>query len=342
MKKIAICFPCTEEQREKLEATVREFGNKNDDVAELIFLQDMECIERKHEILQTANVIIGEPELETIWKNPNLDWVQMTWAGTDIYTTERANKVSPSGQRGFPKGVTLTNASGALGVIMAEYAIGAILALYRRFPTYWKQQQACIWQDAGSEESIYGKTVLLLGTGNIGTELAARCKAFGARTIGFRRNPSIVPAQFDEMYALDELDRWLPKADIIACSLPNKPNTRHFLHLDRLHQIKKGALLLNMGRGTLIDCDELYQVMCEERLRGVVLDVTDPEPLDAKHPLWKMEHVMITPHIAGPSIGHCADTQNRVVEICCENIKRYFTKEPLLHTIEDTDFEYER
>lgn len=327
MKVIAVSFPCTGEQQDRL---IQAAGNH----AKVQFTADMNQ-EQAQACMRNANIIIGEPDLSLIRENEKLEWVQMTWAGTDKYTVKNT-------EYGFPKHIQLTNMSGAFGVIMSEYAIGAILALYRRFPTYWNQQQTGLWRDAGAEESLYGKTVLLLGTGDIGSTLAIRLKAFGTTNIGVRRDISKVPDGFDEMYELKQLDKLLPKADLIVCSLPNKPETRNLLTKERLLTMKKSAVLLNMGRGSLIDTMALVDVLEAGRLKGVILDVTNPEPLPQEHPLWMYERVMITPHIAGPSINHCPATQERIVDACCENIRRYFAGEALLHRIEDRDFEYVR
>ena len=279
--------------------------------------------------LSTAHVIIGEPDLEDIKSNKNLEWIQMTWAGTDKYTCHK----------GFPEHVTLTNMSGAFGTIMSEYAIGAILSCYRNFPVYHEQQNQQIWKDAGSEDSLFGKTVLFLGTGDIGSNTAKRLQAFGTINIGVRRNPEKTSPYFDKIFSFDQLDKILPMADIIICSLPNKPETRNLLNKKRLLLMKKTAVLLNMGRGSLIVTDDLVDVLSQGHFRGVILDVTNPEPLPADHPLWSCKKVMITPHVAGPSLGHCPDTEDRIVDICCENIRHYLHKEPLKNVIPKEEFE---
>lgn len=324
--KIVVTFPCNEEQRNQFLAIAEKYGMS------VVFSKE------KRE-LQTAEIIIGEPELEDVYSNSNLKWIQMTWAGTDKYTTRKALQ---NNRHGLPKGIILSNASGAFGTIMSEYAIGAVLSVYHKFPVYQKQQQEQIWQDAGAEDAMFGKTVLLLGTGDIGTNVAQRCKAFGMHTIGVRRDAKRKPDVYDEMYQMEELDEILPKADIIICSLPDKPNTRMLLSKNRMLKMKKNAVLLNMGRGTLFDCFELDDVIKSGHLKAAILDVTDPEPLPGEHPLWRNDKVMITPHIAGPSIAHAKETQDKIVEICCENLERFFEGDEILHTINDEDFEYER
>lgn len=319
MKQIAVTFPCTMEQKEKLIQSVPS------DEAVFLFTNE-------NKILRSSHIVIGEPELVDILENPQLEWVQMTWAGTDKYT------VNP----GFPKHVRLCNMSGAFGVIMSEYAIGAILSLYRHFFDYRLQQMHGLWKDAGKEDSLCGKTVLFLGTGDICSHTARRLKAFGTVNIGLKRELSGEIDGFDKLDTLSNIDAWLLKADIVICALPNKPNTRMLLTKERLLSMKKEATLLNMGRGSLLSCDDLNEVLDAGHLKYVVLDVTNPEPLPPEHPLWKQERVMLTPHISGPSINHCPDTQERIVDACCENLQRYFSGKPLLHEIMDSDFEYIR
>lgn len=324
MKSIWVSIPATAAQREKMENIIASYREE----WKLVFANDVSERENQRECSR-AHIIIGQPDIEQLAKNSNLEWVQMTWAGTDKYTC----------QPGFPKHVQLTNASGAFGMIMSEYAIGAILALYRRFPQYWQQQKEHIWLDAGSEESLYGKTILLLGTGDIGSNLAKRLEVFGAYNIGVRRDASKVVEGIHEMHGFEDLDELLARADIVACSLPNKPQTRGLLYKERLLLMKKDAVLLNMGRGSLIDTDALVEVLETGHLRGVVLDVMNPEPLPKEHKLWDMDRVMLTPHIAGPSIAHCEATQDRIVDICCENIKLYLQGKPLRNRIEEKEFE---
>lgn len=321
-KTVLILMPCTDEQRNRFIQAV------NGEMT-LLFREELASPEEMKNAFSKANVIIGEPDLADIADSHHLEWIQMTWAGTDKYTCHT----------GFPKGVTLTNMSGAFGTIMSEYAIGAILSCYRRFPAYRAQQEQHIWADAGSEDSLYGKTALLLGTGDIGSNTAKRLQVFGCHTIGVRRHKENVPPYFDKMFSFEEIDQLLPTVDIVLCSLPNKPQTRNLLDKKRLSLMKKDALLLNMGRGSLIVMEDLVDLLSQGHLRGVILDVTNPEPLPAGHPLWDFDRVMITPHIAGPSLGHCPDTENRIVDICCDNLTRFLHNECLLHVVPAEEFE---
>lgn len=337
MKTVLVMMSCNDKQKEMFKNCVNTEMN-------IVFKDELESNNTDKPIhhpagaasptelsdaLLYSHVIIGEPDLDQIKDNHNLEWIQMTWAGTDKYTCHK----------GFPVNIQLTNMSGAFGTIMSEYAIGAILSCYRNFRAYYNQQKEHIWKDAGSEDSLSGKTVLFLGTGDIGSNTAKRMQVFGTKNIGIRRNVKNTSSYFDKMFSFEHLDELLPQADIIICSLPNKPETRNLLNRHRLSLMKQNAVLLNMGRGSLIVTDDLVEVLSKGHFRGVILDVTSPEPLPANHPLWSFDRVMITPHIAGPSLGHCPATEDHIVEICCENLQHFLHNEPLRNLISKKEFE---
>ena len=290
-----------------------------------ILSPDASDFERK-EAIGTAHIIIGEPSLSEISRKqaPYLEWIQMTWAGTDFYTM----------RSGFPEGVRLINATGAFGPCIAEYMIGAILNLYRRFPVYHSWQRQGIWKKERMVETLEGKTVLVLGAGDIGCQFARRMKAFDTRVIGVRRTMRPYPDYFDEMDTMDHLDELLSRADIVACSLPNTSATEGLFDEARLLSMKPGSLLVNVGRGNLIRMDDLDRVLQTGHLYGAILDVTDPEPLPSDNPLWYRDNVIITPHISGPSFGQMKKTEERITDICCDNLRRYAAGEPLRNIVD--------
>ena len=295
MTEVLITAPCSDEIKLRLE----EFKNS------CVFLFK----DRKSDI-GSAEVVIGEPRTERIREAKNLKFIQMTWAGADIYT-----------RGGFPQGIKIANASGAFGPVIAEYVIGAILCVYRRFPEYIENQKVCIWRDAGAERTIEGKTALILGTGDIGSNIAKRLSAFGTKNIGIRRTGA--PAQyFDEMHTLSNIDALLPRADLVIGCLPNTKETGHILNYNRLCLMKSDALFINVGRGSLIDTDALIR------------DVLENEPLAADSPLWKMPNVLITPHISGRGFGHDPETEKKVWDICLENLRRYLSGEDIINEID--------
>ena len=205
--------------------------------------------------IAAAEVVIGEPEEEEILKAENLRWIQQTLACADKYTNMKA----------FPTGVTLTNASGAFGKLISEYVIGNIIALYRELPNYWKNKQKHLWVQNRSSETIYGKNILILGTGDIGRNIAHRMKAFETHVTGIKRTAFSAHSQqlkdFDEVYDLPALDDKLPQADIVIGCLPETLETKGLLNYDSLHSMKKDAVLINVGRGSLIPTEELIRAL---------------------------------------------------------------------------------
>lgn len=317
MINLLVLAPCDDDQKAMLrEATAGVYditfaynGVKDTRSAQV----QTELQEELQNLINRADVIIGEPSIEQIKQSERLKWIQMTWAGTDIYTR----------RPGFPEQVKVTTASGAFGGIISEYVVGAILMQYRRFIEYHKNQKAGVWKDVGSERSLDGKNVLILGTGDIGVNIAKRLEAFGTYNIGIRRNAGKMVEHFDEVHTLSELDGLLPQADIIIGCLPNTDETIGLLNEKRLLSMKEDALLINVGRGSLIDTGALIRVLQQGHLSGVVLDVLDQEPLPEESHLWSMEQVMITPHISGISFGHEKKTEKKIWKICCENLKQY-------------------
>lgn len=314
--KTVVLLPCDETQRGLLE----DAGGER---CEFVYVDRELTREERLPFLEDAEIIIGEPGIREIQKCPRLKWIQMSWAGTDIYTT----------RDGFPQKVMLTNAKGGFQVVIPEYIIAVLLGLCRNLKAYAVNQTECRWQQMGAETLLEGKRALILGAGDIGTGTARRLKAFGVHITGMRRTDRNYPDCYDEMITAEQLDAALPEADIVIGCLPGTKSTRGLLNDRRLRLMKKDAFLVNVGRGTLIDTDALVDVLNEGGLGGVALDVTDPEPLPADHPLWGIDRVIITPHVAGQSFGFSKDTENRIIRICCQNLKRYLDGKELLNRV---------
>lgn len=298
------------------------FKEKFEEKCEFIF-EDDETVDS----ITTAEAVIGEPEESELQKAENLRWVQLTWAGADKYTKMKT----------FPTGVTLTNASGAFGKIISEYVIGNIIALYRGFPACWKNKQEHRWIQNKSSDTIYGKNILILGTGDIGKNIAHRMKAFETHVTGIKRRLVSEDTEklkdFDQVYDLTVLDEQLQHADIVVGCLPGTLETKGLLDYSRLTSMKKEAVLVNVGRGSLIPTDDLIRALQEGRLKGAVLDVFETEPLPSGSPLWEMDQVILTPHIAGPSFGGNTEVQDRIWNICMENLERYLNGEKLKNIV---------
>lgn len=267
--------------------------------------------------IETAEVIIGEPTLEELAGARNLKWLQMTWAGADRYL-----------KGGFPKGVALTTASGAFGETISEHALAMLLSLCRRLPAYKS------WKDMGSEKQLSGATALIFGCGDIGGEIAKRLKAFGVRTVGVCRNPRRARPNFDILTTLSCAEAFFEEADFILCAMPHNGETEGYFNAQRLSALKDEAVLVNVGRGSFIDTAALTKLLQEGKFFGVGLDVVDPEPLPLNHVLWEMPNVIVTPHVAGVSFGHLRSTEDKIWQICRENIRRYLAGEPLINQVE--------
>lgn len=221
----------------------------------------------------------------------------------------------------MPEGALLTNATGAYGLAISEHMIGMLLELIKKLNLYRDNQKKSLWKDEGQIKSIYGSTILIVGLGDIGGEFAKKVKALGAYTIGIRRKNSVKPDYLDELYLADELDKVLPRADVVALSLPATKDTSKLFSRERFALMKEGAVLLNVGRGSAVDSDALYDAITAGHLYGAAIDVTDPEPLPADHKLWKLDNMVITPHISGDF--HLQETHDRIVRIACENLRAY-------------------
>ena len=312
MTKLLITVKCKETVKESL---IQEFSDHYD----MIFAQgDKEIIARE---LQDAEVVIGEPDPKLLPSAKNLKWMQITWAGADRYTGN------------FPENVVLTNASGAFGRIISEYTMGMILTQYKRLNQYYVNQQKKIWADLGSERSLLSKRVVILGTGNVGSSIAQKLHAFGTYNIGINRSGKL-PEHFDEVHPLEELDKYLTDADIVIGALPRTPYTMGLLDYRRLKLMKEDALLVNVGRGTMIVTKDLETTLAEGHFSGVILDVVDPEPLPESSSLWNCDRVLLTPHISGIGFDHEPATEAFIWDICRENLRRYAAGTPLTHVVD--------
>lgn len=315
MKNIAVLFPCTEELKEKLRAAAPGLN--------FIFLQGMEKEERAG-FLKKAEGIIGEPDLDELACAQKLEWLQMSWSGTDKYTKKE----------GFPEQAVLTNATGVFGKTIAEWLLGTLLSIYKKLPLYRDRQREHIWQDMGKEKSLYGKNVLIIGAGDIGTSFAELLKPFGTKITGVRRKKGDCPEQYAEMHTTEALDELLPEADVVVMCLPDTKETEGLIDLKRLRLMKEDAVILNVGRGKTLVTEDLVTVLEEGRFYGVGLDVVMPEPLPEESPLWEIDRVVITPHISGQGLGHLSETYEAIGELLVENVRRFDNGEPLLNIVD--------
>lgn len=276
--------------------------------------------------VEWAEAIVGNVPHAYLAGAKRLKLLQLGSAGTEGYPAA------------VPEGALLANASGAYGLAISEYMLAQLFAIIKKHYDYYDDQRECIWRDEGSVTSVCGSTVLSVGMGDIGGEFLKKCKALGAHTIGICRSMREKPEYADELYTLSALDSVLPRADAAALSLPASPETVGLFDARRLELMKRGAVLINVGRGSAIVTEALIEAAAEGRVRAA-LDVTDPEPLPPEHPLWRTKNVYITPHISG--FFHLEETLNRIIRIGAENLRRLRMEEPLLNLV-DSETGYRR
>lgn len=266
-------------------------------------------VELNEENIGQFDCILGNPKPGLLKHAKQLKMIQLWSAGVDGYTDP--------GIYGS-QNVILCNASGAYGLAISECLVSMHLCIQKHLHLYRDNMHANLWRDQGMVKSIMDSTVLVVGTGDIGNEYAKRVKDMGAKVIGVRRTMKPMPELYDEMYTTEQLDEALPKADCVALCLPGTEKTKGIMGEKQLRLMKKGAILLNIGRGTAIDQVALKAVLDDNHLLGAAIDVTDPEPLPADSPLWGCKNLLITPHVTGG--GHLQATTDTILQIATSNL----------------------
>lgn len=274
------------------------------------------------EIFADAEVIFGNPTAVMLAPCKKLRWLQLGSAGADFYVAKGL----------LPEGTLLTNATGAYGDAIGEYMVAVTFALCNHLPRYRDNQFGGQWIQYEPARSVEGSVVLCVGMGDIGGAYAKRMKALGCTVYGIRRTKSAAPDYVDGVFQLDMLDELLPKADIVALSLPNSAQTRGLITKERLALMKNDALLLNIGRGAAICTDALVEALQNGEIGGAALDVTDPEPLPSDHPLWQCKNALITPHISG-GFGQMR-VYDTFISICMENIGHFKAGEEMRNPVD--------
>lgn len=238
MKHVLVTLPLDESYRTRLAAIAG-------DGYSLQFINPKEDRDPYIKALEQANVILGEPNTEDLQFCRHLEWMQITWSGVDYYVQSST----------FPEGAVLSCATGLYGPIIAEHMLALTLALSRRLPEYAVKQQQKKWELLLHDKPLEKSNVLILGAGDIGTTLAQWMRPMVGRIVGIRRTVWECPPCFDRMVTMDALDEYLPWADYVLCCLPRTVQTNHLLDEARLRSMKPDAVLVNAGRGNLIDLD---------------------------------------------------------------------------------------
>lgn len=288
-----------------------------------IFLQPQRN-ELTLEDVMKADIIFGNVPMAYLEKAPNVGWIQLESAGFDEYLNMQRDDI------------VITTASGAYGEQISEFVIAGILALQKNMFFYYENQKETTWKKQPKISGITGSVCVVVGTGDIGSCIAKKMKALGAYVIGVRRSDMKKPEYCDEIYPTDQIDRLLPKADIVTLSLPNTSATHHIINRERLSLMKPSAIIANAGRGNAIDQDALSDALNKGIIGGAFLDVTTPEPLPSDNPLWKAKNVLITPHVSGtwelePGVFY---KFKKLIELFQENLDAWQSEKELKNAID--------
>jgi len=253
-----------------------------------------------------------------------IKWIYVTSAGV-------AQLMRPDVQA---TGVIITNARGIHAIPMAEHTMGAMLALARKFPATvqhqdakdWAQEE--IWQSRPSE--LYAATLLIVGFGAIGGEIARRARAFGMRVQAVTRSGRGDTTLAERIYPASQLLEALPQADYIVLAAPDTPETQRMIGARELKAMKPTAYLVNIARGALVDESAMIDALERGTIAGAALDVTEKEPLPPESPLWKLKNVFITPHTSAVS----ELLWPRQTELLIENLDRWFSGRELINIVD--------
>jgi len=268
---------------------------------------------------------VGSCAGDLIRAGSNIRWVQTYNAGVERCLTSSVFS---------DRGVLLTNMQRVAGPAMAEHVIALMLSFARSLPAYHDAQRRSAWDrtpaGAPAAFTLDGKTLLVVGLGGIGTEVARRAHALGMTVLATRATPRPAPAFVSEVGLAGDLTRFAPRADIVVNTLPLTPDTRGQFDARVFATMKKGAYFINVGRGATVVTADLVAALRSGALAGAGLDVVDPEPLPSDHPLWTMPNVIITPHSSSDSD---VDEESRWL-VVRENLRRYVAGQRMLSVVD--------
>lgn len=260
--------------------------------------------------------------VQQVWKmTPRVQWVHSRAAGLDGLL--------------FPELVEspalLTNGRGVFSQSLGEFVIAAALYFAKDFRRMLRNQAAGVWAPFDVEE-VSGQTMGIAGYGDIGRACARRARDMGMKVLAVRRRPELSHGDefVSRIYPFDRLLDMLPECDYVVAAAPLTPETRHLISDAALAAMKKTAVVMNVGRGPVIDEAALIRALETGRIRGAALDVFETEPLPASSPLYKLENVLLSPHCA----DHTADWLEQAMRFFIDNFARFASGEPLLNVVD--------
>jgi D-2-hydroxyacid dehydrogenase (NADP+) len=252
---------------------------------------------------------------EEVQTAPRLQWIHTSAVAVETFSLPEI----------FARGIAVSNTRGVQARPIAEHTLAMILALAKQLPFALDHQRASRWAQnefVGDRlpSLLRGQTLGLVGVGTIGVEIAKLATAVGMRVVGVRRRVALDrPTEIDEIVSLDGLETLLPELDVLVIAAPLTPETDRLIDGAALARMKRGAVIVNVGRARIVDGEALVAALQSGHLGGACLDVFEQEPLPAEHPLWTCPNVLITPHTSGFRRGHW----DEVIDLFSENIRRF-------------------
>ncbi len=294
---------------------------------EIVGVQGLRNYAGMAETVAGADVLIGLCTPEIVARGTHLKWIQLLNAGADSCATIPAVA---------ERSIVVTNLQRIQGPHMAEHAIALLLSLARALPVYAVEQNDGAFTRGFRETrgerpiEIEGKTLLVVGLGGIGTEVAKRAHGLGMRVIATRNSGREGPDYVEYVGLAEEYRTLAARADVVVNATPLTPQTRGMFDAAFFAAMKDDAFFINIGRGESVVTADLTAALQAGTIGGAGLDVTDPEPLPPRHALWSMSNVVITPHIATSSDFR----SERTVTLVAENVRRYVRGDALLSIVD--------
>lgn len=286
---------------------------------------------RWKELLARTDVALGFPGdstegvVELFSCAPHLRWVQGTAAGTGELLT--GSGLAPD----VVSRALVTSTAGLHAEPLAEFALFGLLAFAKDIDRLSELSRRREWPERWPMRQLAASTVVVVGLGGVGREVSRLLGAFGATVLGIRgSNSSGMVEGVTAHLSMKELDDVLPRCDAVVVAVPGTTRTRRLFDAERLARLPRHAVLVNVGRGSVIDSSALVAALHEGRLRGAAVDVTELEPLPADSPLWGRSDVILSPHTAALTV----DEDDRIVRLFARNLRRFLTGEPLHNLVE--------
>jgi phosphoglycerate dehydrogenase-like enzyme len=273
-------------------------------------------------LLADAEVLLARSLPPNVIKRaPKLKWIQMTFAGMESIVRDK-DLVNSA--------VKLTNASGIQAVAISEYVITLMLAFDKHLPNFAQLKREKKWEPV-TMVGLASQTVGILGLGNIGKQIARRAKVLGMKVIAYDRPRGIMRAQYvDKLVSGSQIDQVFKESDFVVSALPSTPQTAGLIGEKELGMMKPSAYFINISRGAVVNEEALVKALEKKQISGAGLDVFAVEPLPKESKLWELPNTILSPHCC----GRLDDTDDRVVDMFCDSLKRYLAGKRLLNLVD--------